>query len=114
MILLVVATGRLGEAVAKRLSRDGVKFRAACRNVSKAKWLADRGVEVLHYDAATGDGLPDMFVGITQVVCCILGLFGKSRHSIDNIDLRGQANLIDACSNAAIGRFVCLGTRCLR
>lgn len=106
MILLVGATGRLGEAVAKRLLRDDLRFRAACRNVSKANWLADQGIEVLHYDAATGEGLPDMLVGITQVVCCIHGLLGKSRHSIDNIDLRGQANLIDACSNAAIGRFV--------
>ena len=106
MILLVGATGRLGEALAKRLLRNDVKFRAACRNISKAKWLADQGVEVVHYDAATGDGLPEMLVGITQVVCCIHGLLGKSRHSIDNIDLRGQANLIDACSNAAIGRFV--------
>ena len=106
MILLVGATGRLGEAIAKRLLRDGVKFRAACRDVSKASWLEDKGIDVLRYDAATGDGLSDILIGATQVVCCIHGLLGKSRHSINKIDVRGQAKLIDACANAAISKFI--------
>ena len=106
MILLVGASGRLGKAVAERLLQNGTQFRAACRNVSKAKWLADQGVEVMRYDAATGDGLANMLSGTTQVICCIHGLLGKSRHSIEEIDVRGQASLIDACVNAGIHKFI--------
>ena len=106
MILLVGATGRLGKAVAARLLQNDCKFRAACRDVSKAKWLADQGVEVLRYDAATGEGLANILAGTTQVICCIHGLLGKSRLSIEQIDVRGQASLIDACANASIDKFI--------
>ena len=106
MILLVGATGRLGKAVAQRFLHNGTQFRAACRDVSKAKWLGDQGVEVMRYDAATGDGLANMLSGTTQVICCIHGLLGKSRHSIEETDVRGQASLIDACVNAGIHKFI--------
>ena len=106
MILLVGATGRLGKAVAQRFLQNGTQFRAACRDSSKAKWLVDQGVEVMRYDAATGDGLANMLSGTTQVICCIHGLLGKSRHSIEETDVRGQASLIDACVNAGIHKFI--------
>lgn len=106
MILLVGATGRLGKAVAQRFLHNGTQFRAACRDVSKAKCLVDQGVEVMRYDAATGDGLANMLSGITQVICCIHGLLGKSRLSIEETDVRGQASLIDACVNAGIHKFI--------
>ena len=79
MILLVGASGRLGKAVAERLLQSGTQFRAACRNVSKANWLADQGIEVMRYDATTGDGLANMLSGTTQVICCIHGLLESDR-----------------------------------
>jgi uncharacterized protein YbjT (DUF2867 family) len=106
MILLVGASGTLGKAVAERLLEDGIPFRAACRNVEKAQWLADRGVEVIALDVASGAGLAEAMTGVGKVVSCIHGLLGKSRHSIDRIDVRGQAALIDSAADAGVGRFV--------
>lgn len=106
MILLVGATGRLGKAVAERLLQDGISFRATCRNVAKAQWLAERGVEVRALDLRSGKGLAEAMRGVSRVVSCIHGLLGKSRNSIERIDVRGQAALIDAAANARVDRFV--------
>jgi NADH dehydrogenase len=106
MILLVGATGRLGRAVAERLLLDDIPFRAACRNVAKAQWLADRGVEVLQLDLESGVGLWEAVSGTTKIVSCIHGLLGKSRHSIARIDVKGQATLIDAAADAGVDRLV--------
>jgi len=106
MILVVGATGRLGKAVAERLLQEGISFRAACRSVAKARWLAERGVEVVRLDVENGAGLTDAFAGISKVVTCIHGLLGKSRHSIQRIDVGGHAGLIDASAEAGVERFV--------
>ena len=106
MILLVGATGRLGKAVAERLLQDGIPFRAACRNMAKAQWLVERGVDVRALDLESGAGMPAAMTGISQVISCVHGLLGKSRHSIERIDVRGQAALIGAAGNAGVDRFV--------
>ena len=106
MILLVGATGRLGKAVALRLLDDGIPFRAACRNVTKAQWLAERGVAVLRMDVQSGAGVKEAMSRASKVISCIHGLMGRSRHSIERIDVCGQAALIDAAVEAGVERFV--------
>lgn len=106
MILLVGATGRLGRAVAERLLEKGIPFRAGCRTVSKARWLTEREVEVLPLDVGSGAGLRDALPGVSKIISCIHGLLGRSRHSIERIDVRGQGALIDAAADAEIDRFV--------
>ena len=106
MILLVGATGRLGKAVALRLLDDGIPFRAACRNVTKAQWLAERGVDVRRMDIESGAGVKEAMSGAGKVISCIHGLMGRSRHSIERIDVRGQAALIDAAVEVEVERFV--------
>jgi uncharacterized protein YbjT (DUF2867 family) len=73
MILVVGATGQLGKAVAERLLEEGISFRAACRNVAKAQWLAERGVQVVRLDVENGAGLTEALTAITKVVTCIHG-----------------------------------------
>lgn len=106
MILLVGATGRLGRAVALRLLHDGIPFRAACRNVTKAQWLLEHGVDVLRMDVESGAGVKEAMSGTSKVISCIHGLMGRSRHSIERIDVRGQAALIDGAADAGVTRFV--------
>ena len=106
MILLVGATARLGRTVALRLLRDGIPFRAACRNVTKAQWLAERGVDVLRMDIESGAGVKEAMSGAGKVISCIHGLMGRSRHSIERIDVRGQAALIDGAAEVGVKRFV--------
>ena len=106
MILLVGATGRLGKAVAERLLEQRTPFRAACRNPARAQWLKDRGVEVVQLDVETGAGLAEAVSGATKVISCVHGLLGKSRHSVERVDVRGQAGLIDAAAAAGVKRFV--------
>ncbi len=106
MILVVGATGRLGKAVAERLFEQNIAFRAACRNPAKASWLSDRGVEVVRLDIESSAGLTEAMAGVSKVISCIHGLLGRSPHSIERIDVRGQARLIDAAVGAGVDRFV--------
>ena len=106
MILLVGVTGRLGKAVAERLLADGIPFRAACRNPAKAQWLSLRGVDVATLDLETGAGLDAAVAQATKVISCVHGLLGKSRHSIERIDVQGHAALIDAAVAGGVERFV--------
>lgn len=106
MILIVGVTGRLGRAVAERLLQDGIPFRAGCRNTAKGRWLSELGIEVFHLDLANGVGFAEAVRGTTCVISCVHGLLGKSRNSIEQIDVDGHASLINACVKASIQRFV--------
>lgn len=106
MILVVGATGRLGTAVAERLLQDGIPFRAACRDVAKAARLSERGIEVVQLDVGSGAGFVEAVAGVTKVVTCIHGLLGRSRHSIERVDIAGHERLIDASAKAGVERFV--------
>lgn len=106
MILLVGATGRLGKAVAERLLERGIAFRAACRNVAKAQWLVDRGIDVVQLNFESQGDFSEATTGITKVISCVHGLLGRSRRSIQRIDVRGQAALIDASAAAGVQRFI--------
>ena len=106
MILRLGVTSRLGKAVAERLLLAGVPFRAACRNLAKAQWLSEQGIEVVQLDFASGAGLTTALDGSTCVVSCVHGLLGRSRQSIELIDVRGHITLIDACIDSSVQRFV--------
>ena len=106
MIVLVGVTGRLGKALAERLLLQGIPFRGACRNRTKANSLADRGVDVVQIDLNTRSSLAEALAGSTKVISCIHGLLGASQASIERIDIRGQRALIDAAVDAAVERFV--------
>ncbi len=106
MILLVGATGRLGKAVAELLLRQGIPFRAACRDIDKAAGLLGRGVDVVQLDVESGAGFSEAFHGASRVISCIHGLLGRSRDSIERIDVRGHAALIDSAAGAGVTRFV--------
>lgn len=106
MILIVGVTGRLGKAIATRLLQDGIAFRGTCRDAAKAKSLADKGVEIVSVDVETGAGLANAMSGVTKIISCVHGLMGRSRASIERVDIRGQAALIDAAARAGLERFV--------
>lgn len=106
MISLIGATSRLGAAIAVRLLDAGIPFRAACRNVSKAQALADQGIDIVPVDFETGAGLLDAVDQCSTVMCCLHGLLGPSRDSIQKVDKDGHAVLVDASVKAGVDRFV--------
>lgn len=108
MILIVGATGRLGQALTTRLLADGLAVRAACRNPAKAGNLAAAGAEVVTIDVVSGQGVAAAMAGADQVVTCLHGLVGRSPQSIANVDVRGHERLIDAAIAAGVARFVYL------
>jgi uncharacterized protein YbjT (DUF2867 family) len=68
MILVTGATGQIGGLVARRLTADGVPYRALVRDRLRAAWLRSApGVELAVADARRG-GLPAVMDGVEVLV----------------------------------------------
>lgn len=72
-ILVLGATGLLGEPVARRLEADGFQVRILARNGEKARSLFDNGFELVEGDATNRDDLKQALVGCYGVHLTLSG-----------------------------------------
>lgn len=112
MLLLCGATGDLGGRIARTLSDREVPFRALVRPGHDAFVLESLGAEVVRGDLTDRASLPPALAGITTVITTAnaLGrlLAGADDVSIAEVDLAGNANLIECAEDAGVERFVFL------
>jgi uncharacterized protein YbjT (DUF2867 family) len=105
VILLVGGTGTLGREILPRLTATGYAVRVLTRDVARA--------EGLPADVAIGDLLNPAAVAAAVAGCSIVvsaahGFLGGRGAGPEAIDDRGNANLIDAATNAGVQHFVLL------
>src|SRR3954468_11478647 len=110
MVLVVGATGELGFRVAKRLRERGTQVRALVRPGSDAAPLEAIGVDVVRGDLSDSRSLQvatrDMRTAVTTATAISRALGGDSSATIAGVDVRGNANLVDAAERAGVERFV--------
>ncbi len=109
-ILLCGATGALGGAIASRLQARGVPFRALVRPGRSAAAPTGTGIEHVVGDLRDPASLRGAVAGIGTVISTANSvsrvLAGEGDLSIRDVDDRGYANLIAACEQAGVKRFV--------
>src|SRR5215218_7530429 len=103
-ILVVGATGRVGGAAAELLLEAGFEVRALVRRPEKGERLRSLGAELAVGDATAPDTLGPALRG-----CC--GIFsalgaGPGRGAPEDVEYRGNLNLLSAARSAGAGRFV--------
>src|SRR5919112_2199307 len=103
-ILVVGATGRIGSAAAELLLEAGFEVRALVRRPEKGERLRSLGAELVVGDATAPDTLGPALRG-----CC--GIFsalgaGPGRGAPEDVEYRGNLNLLSAARSAGTGRFV--------
>ena len=103
-ILVVGATGRVGGAAAELLLEAGFEVRALVRRPEKGERLHSLGAELAVGDATAPDTLGPALRG-----CC--GIFsalgaGPGRGAPEDVEYRGNLNLLSAARSAGTGRFV--------
>ena len=106
--LVTGATGKIGNAVAKRLADRGDEVVALVRDVAKAREVLPAGVELARGDVADPDSIRRAVAGAEGVFNC-MGLFEQwFAHPgiFERVNAEGARNVIAAARSAGVGRAV--------
>ncbi len=102
--MVVGATGRVGGAAVERLLEVGFEVRALVRRPEKGNRLRSLGAELIVGDATAPDTLEPAVRGCSGIFSA-LGA-GPGRGAPEDVEYRGNVNLLSAARSAGVGRFV--------
>ena len=108
MILVAGATGRLGSLVVSELAARGQSVRALVRTPSAYRPPDRLLVEVAEGDVRDAAAVNRATAGVDTIVSAVHGMLGRSIHSLEDVDIAGNRNLIDAAVSHGAARFVLL------
>ena len=103
-ILVVGATGRIGGAAVKNLLEEGFEVRALVRQPEKGERLSAMGAELAVGDATTPATLEDAVRGCSNIFSALAA--GPGRGASEDVEYRGNMNLLSAARSAGVGHFV--------
>ena len=104
-VLVTGATGFIGGAVARRLAHDGHDVRALARPHADVRSLVTAGIEAVDGDVRDRVSLGVAMRGCSHVVH-LAAAKGGSTALLDDVNVRGTANAVDAARVAGVQRFV--------
>ena len=109
-ILVTGATGFIGGHVAKRLLHDGIQVRVMARDLEKAKFLADRGAEVVCGDMTDLASLKSAVQGCQVVLHLAAAVRKLNIYStlayMRAVNVEGPRALAEYALEAKVERFV--------
>lgn len=105
-VLVTGATGFLGRALVRRLSREGARVRALVRTPSKGERVAGlSGVTPVPGDLTDAGAMTRAVQGVRVVINSAAALRGTAAEQ-DRINLEGTRILAQAAAEAGVDRFV--------
>lgn len=102
-VLVVGATGLLGEPVARRLLADGFHVRVLARRPDKARGKLGDGFEIVQGDVTSIDTLDRALDGCFGMHVSLRG--GLTADQTEQVEWHGTANLANAARKAGVERF---------
>jgi uncharacterized protein YbjT (DUF2867 family) len=109
-VLVVGATGQLGQVIARKLIAAGTPVRALARNREKLA-AAVPGAEHAAIDLRDVPKLTEACRGVDQIVATANNNMGKGPTSPTRVDLSNYQNLCAAARNAGVKRLVYVSYR---
>jgi uncharacterized protein YbjT (DUF2867 family) len=103
-ILVVGATGRVGGAAVENLLEEGFEVRALVRRPEKGECLSAMGAELAVGDATAPDTLEAAVRGCSGIFSALAA--GPGRGASEDVEYRGNMNLLSAARSAGVGHFV--------
>ena len=103
-ILVVGATGRVGGAAVERFLETGFEVRALVRRPEKGTRLRALGAELVVGDATAPDTLGVAVRGCSGIFSVLAA--GPGRGASEDVEYRGNMNLLSAARSAGVGHFV--------
>ncbi|NER51483.1 MAG: SDR family oxidoreductase [Symploca sp. SIO1B1] len=97
LVLVVGATGGVGQLTVGKLLSKGFQVRVLTRNASKAQKMFDNRVEIVVGDIRNPETLPAATQDVTQIICSTgTTAFPSAKWDFDqNQEFKGIANLIE-------------------
>jgi uncharacterized protein YbjT (DUF2867 family) len=115
MVLVVGATGLVGNQVCQKLARRGEKVSALVRESSsqeKRAALLSCGVEVRAGDLKDPDSIAAACRGVNAVISTASSTLSRQAgDSIETVDAAGQLNLVNAARTCGVDRFIFVSFR---
>ena len=110
MILVVGATGLLGNEICRQAIEKGHQVRALIRKTSdpsKVEQLQSMGCQTVEGDLKDPASLSAACQGIKNVISTASSTFSRQEgDAIATVDHRGQLNLVEAAENAGVQQFI--------
>lgn len=106
MILIVGASGVLGQVAAHHLLQAGHRVRVLTRVPARAIALAQAGAEVVTGDLTNATSLPPALRGVETVLTAAHGLLGRGKYRSEKVDDAGHRALIEAAKQAGVRHFI--------
>jgi uncharacterized protein YbjT (DUF2867 family) len=120
-ILVIGATGLVGQAVCLALREKGKSVRALVRELpndpraATVKMLADRGVKIVTGDLLRGDSLAAACKGVRTVISTASAMPNlRPGDTLQDVDHEGQERLVTAARAAGVDHFVYVSFHPLR
>lgn len=110
-ILITGGTGFLGPYLLEALKKTNRRLRLITRQPQKHQHLQAQGVEVVAGDVTDPDSLERAMPGVTHVVhaAALISLWRKEREAMFATNVQGTQNLLAACAQHPIEKFVYIG-----
>jgi len=112
MILIVGASGTLGQVIARRALEAGKAVRALSRRpAERLGELKARGAETVAGDLRDPESLRRACAGVSHVVASAHAIFGRGAERSALVDDQGHRTLIDAAKAAGVTHFCYVSAR---
>lgn len=109
MILVAGATGSLGSRIAHELLERGDTVRVLARATSNYQPLEQKGAQISIGDLKDPASLDRACAGV-DVIISTASTTKRNDDTIENVDLNGNRNLIEAAEHAGVQHFVFIST----
>ena len=108
IIAVTGATGHIGNVLIRKLTGTGVKIRALVLPGEDLKPLKDTGAEIVIGDVRDKKSLIKAFSGAKTVfhLAGIISIVRGQRNLLEEVNVRGTKNVIDACINTGAERLI--------
>ncbi|HLB70504.1 MAG: complex I NDUFA9 subunit family protein [Candidatus Methanoperedens sp.] len=106
MILVTGGTGFVGSHLVRRLALEKIQMRCLVRKTSNIERLRDAGAEIAYGDVTDKESLKKAAEGVETVIHLVGIIVEHKDASFEMIHTRGTRNLVEACRESGVKRFI--------